>query len=78
MSSALARYRCAIETEVSVTLENVTIEQRPMFFLASGNTMAWSAFALAGMAIGRQRVSSLEGKNVAVPAECLTTTLATS
>jgi hypothetical protein len=69
MSTSLARYRCAVETEVPVTLENVTSEQRPMFFVASQNAIAWSMLAVAGMALyGHARANNLEGKTLTVPA----------
>lgn len=69
MSTPLARYRCAVETQVPVTLENVTSEQRPMFFIASQNAIAWSMLAVAGMALyGRTRANNLEGKALTVPA----------
>jgi hypothetical protein len=50
-------------------LENVTSEQRPMFFVASQNAMAWSMLAVAGMALyGQSRAHNLEGKTLTVPA----------
>jgi hypothetical protein len=58
-----------VETQVPVKLENVTSEQRSMFFLASPNTIAWSMLAVAGMALhGQARANRLEGKTLTVPA----------
>jgi hypothetical protein len=69
MSSSLGRYRCAVETQVPVTLENVTSEHRPMFFVVSQNAFAWSMLALAGMTLyGKAKAHNLEGKTLTVPA----------
>jgi hypothetical protein len=68
-TSYLARYRCAVDMQVPVTLENVTSGQRSMFFLGSSNTIAWSMLAIAAMALhGQAQAHRLEGKTVQVPA----------
>ena len=60
--TGVARYRCAVQTQVPVTLENVTSGQRPMFFFGSPSAMAWSALAVMGMRMyGNARAKSLEG-----------------
>jgi hypothetical protein len=58
-----------VETQVPVKLESVTSEQRPMFFVGSQNTIAWSMLAVAGMALhGQAKAHNLEGKTISVPA----------
>ena len=67
--TGVARYRCAVQTQVPVTLENVTSSQRPMFFFGSPSAVAWSALAVVGMRMyGNGRAQGLEGKTQAVPA----------
>lgn len=65
----VARYRCTAQTQVPVTLENVSSSQRPMYFFGSPSAMAWSALAVVGMRMhGAAKANRLEGKTLTVPA----------
>src|ERR1700737_4539405 len=67
--SVLPRYRCSVQAQTPVTLENVTSEQRRMFVFGSPSTIAWSMFAVAGMALyGQAHAQKLEGRTMTVPA----------
>ena len=65
-----AQYRCGVQVQVPVTLENVANEQRSLFIVAAPSTAAWAAFAAVAMRLyGNAKASGLEGRTVAVPAE---------
>lgn len=66
----VARYRCAVGTQVPVTLGNVTSQGRsPMIIAGSPSLAAWSLLGLAAARLyGGVRASHLEGQIISVPA----------
>jgi hypothetical protein len=65
----VVRYRCGVVTQLPVTLQNVTSQQRRIFVLGSPATVAWAMLGVAAMGMyGRAKASGLEGREVSVPA----------
>jgi len=68
-AAAALRYRCGIDAQLPVTLENVTSSARGRtFIIGSTSLVAWAALGSAAMTVwGRARAAGLQGQIRMVP-----------